>query len=179
MGSRPPTAAGGTRVARIVTRIGDIFTVELGNGSRKFFQYVAKDATQLGSDVIRAFKEEYPDGTAPNLDDVVRGEVQFFAHCVVRWGVELGLWTKVGRSADIGTLDVWFRGTRDLFTKAGEEPIRVSDRWYVWKINEPFRDVGRLEGDLRGAEIGSVKNPHSVVKRIETGDYGDPYPGFE
>jgi hypothetical protein len=41
---------------RTVSTIGDVFSVPLGDGHKKYFQYVANDVTQLNSDVIRAFK---------------------------------------------------------------------------------------------------------------------------
>lgn len=36
--------------------LGDVFCVEIAPQSRKFFQYVGNDVTQLNSSVIRAFK---------------------------------------------------------------------------------------------------------------------------
>jgi len=44
---------------RIVTKIGDIFSVVLDNGNKKYFQYVANDLTQLNSDVIRSFNAKF------------------------------------------------------------------------------------------------------------------------
>jgi hypothetical protein len=61
----------------------------------------------------------------------------------------------------------------------GDPSVRVSERWYVWKPNEPVRTVGRLTGNLRNAEIGVVLPPSSVVERIRTGMYGIQYPTYD
>ncbi len=58
---------------RIVTKIGDVFCVEVDNEYKCFFQYVANDMTVLNSSVIRVFKEHYPIDYKPNLDEIVRG----------------------------------------------------------------------------------------------------------
>lgn len=58
---------------RIITRIGDVFEVQLDN-CKKYFQYIANDMTQLNSSVIRAFVEEYPLDYSPNLRKYYRGQ---------------------------------------------------------------------------------------------------------
>lgn len=58
-------------MARVVTKIGDVFEVKLDENTKKYFQYVANDLTQLNSDVIRAFKKKYPVDESPDLKDVV------------------------------------------------------------------------------------------------------------
>ena len=64
---------------RIVTKIGDIFSVTLDNGNLRFFQYVANDLTNLNSSVIRVFKKEYPKGYELNPEEVVSDDVDFYA----------------------------------------------------------------------------------------------------
>lgn len=165
---------------RVVTKIGDIFSVRINEKNRKYFQLIAFDLTQLNSDVIRAFKKEYPIYVDPNLDELVKGEVEFYAHCVTKWGVKLGYWEKVGKSDDVGRLDhILFRATEDYGHKEGDSPIRVSNRWYVWRIGGEFIDVGTLKGEHRKAEIGIVVTPYDVVDRMKTGKYSFFYPDFE
>jgi hypothetical protein len=73
-----------------------------------------------------------------------------------------------------------FRGTSDSGARAGQEPIKISDKWYVWRINDrDFTNVGKLEGENRKAEIGVVVNPYDIVDRIKTGKYNFFYPNFE
>jgi hypothetical protein len=164
---------------RLVTRIGDLFCVPLSEEKKKFFQLVAFDPTQLNSDVIRVFKKEYPLDADPDVKEIVAGEVDFYAHCVTKSGVSLGVWKKLGKSDDIGNIShILFRDTNDYGEK---ERIEISDKWYVWHIGDSdFTRVGKLEGENRNAEIGLVINPASIVHRMQTGEYNLPwYPGFE
>ncbi len=46
-------------MVRVVTKVGDVFSVKLDNEVKKYFQLIAFDLTQLNSDVIRAFKKVY------------------------------------------------------------------------------------------------------------------------
>ena len=102
--------------------------------------------------------------------------MQFYAHVVVRWGIRLGFWEKVGHAAEIGTTDVLFRDTDDCIRKPGEDPVRVSHRWYVWRINGEFQRIGPLTDKYREAEIGVVVSPDSIVHRMRTGKYDFVYP---
>ena len=76
---------------RIVTKIGDIFSVTLDNGNLRFFQYIANDWTDLNSSVIRVFKKEYPKGYELNPEEVVSDDVDFYAHTILRMGSALAL----------------------------------------------------------------------------------------
>ncbi len=165
-------------MARIITKIGDVFCVKLDDRNKKYFQYVAKDLTQLNSDVIRAFKKTYSIDEEPNLSEVVKDEIAFYGHCVTNLGVKMGVWEKVGKAPIVGELDVLFRGTNDYGHKLGDEPIKISNNWYIWKINEDFRDVGKLEGDNLKSEIGVVVNPFDIAHRMRTGKYDFVYPGY-
>jgi hypothetical protein len=165
---------------RVVTKIGDVFSVKIDENSKKYFQLIAFDLTQLNSDVIRAFKKAYPIRTNPDLSEIVIGEVEFYAHCVTKWGVKMGIWEKAGNISTVGELShILFRNTNDYGCKEGEEPIRISHNWYVWNINEKFRDVGILTGENQKAEIGIVMDAESIVYRMHTGEYDFKfYPGY-
>lgn len=163
-------------MARINTKIGDIFSVKIDDKSKKYLQYIASDLTQLNSDVIRVFKESYPINSNPDLVEMVKGEIQFYAHCVTKWGIKLGYWEKIGNVVDLGNIPhILFRGTRD----SGNPEIQLSSSWYIWSIGEPFKYVGNLVGDYQNAEIGSVIPPDSIVHRMKTGEYDFIYPGYE
>ena len=163
------------------TKIGDVFSVKVDNENKKYFQLVAFDLTQLNSDVIRAFRKAYPLNVNPDLSEIVNGEVEFYAHCVTKSGLKMNLWDKIGNTKEIGnTSQILFRGTSDSGSKIGEEPIKISQNWYVWHINdEDFIDVGKLEGENRKAEIGVVVNPYDIIDRMKTGKYKFFYPEFE
>jgi len=167
-------------MARVITKVGDVFSVLVDEHTKKYFQYFANDLTQLNSDVIRVFVKKYALADKPDLSEVVKESIDFFAHTMINPGVKRGLWEKVGSCKDIGTVDVYFRVTNDGFRKLGEEPIKISHNWYIWKINDDkFTRVGTLTGQYKKAEIGLVFNPNDIVHRIRAGEYDYPYPGFE
>jgi hypothetical protein len=168
MASKPKKKAGHSRI-----RIGNVFVVEF-DGKRKYFQYVADDLTQLNSRVIRVFKQVYPADAPIELSEIVKGEIEFFAHASVPIGVKLGYWSKVGHVSEVGTVDVYFRDSNDF----GNPQIKCSQNWHVWKINEPFVDVGELKGSYQQAEIGVVVAPQMLVHRMRTGSYDFVYPGY-
>ena len=166
-------------MARVAIKIGDVFEVPLEGKTKKYFQYVANDLTQLNSDVIRAFKTTYQADAKPALNEIIKDEVVFYAHCVIKWGVKMDLWKKIGNVNEVGTVNVYFKGSSDSGRKIGEEPIKVSERWYVWKINDDrFTPVGKLPEEYRNAEIGMVVSPKDVVDRMKTGEYSFWYPGY-
>ncbi|WP_410210301.1 hypothetical protein [Aquirhabdus sp.] len=167
-------------MARVVTKIGDIFEVSLGDGRKKYLQYIISDLMQLNSDVIRVFKQTYQIEDKPDLEEVVKGDVDFYCHTTTSAGIKMGLWTKAGKSNDVGTLDLLFRGAKDSSRKPEEPVKKISNDWYIWRANdEQFTYVGKLEGSNRKAELGSVYPPFAVIQRIITGDYGMYYPDYE
>jgi len=164
---------------RVTIKLGDIFVVKLED-CQKYFQYITDDMTMLNSSVIRAFKKKYPLGSPPDFIDVINGEVEFYAHTSLRLGAKMGLWEKVGNNPNIGeTGHILFRNTKDYGVGPGEKRVEISERWEIWKINEEFRYVGKLQGENRNAEIGVVKSPNGIVHRIKTGEYSGFYPKFE
>ncbi len=159
------------------TKIGDVFVVEMNDGCKKYFQYIASDTTQLNSDVIRTFKRKFEAQEYPGLEEIANGEVEFYAHCITKLGLRTGHWKKIGNTKDIGELDcVLFRSSSDY----GNPEIKVSCNWWVWKINQEQFRVGELMGDYQRAEIGLVFSPEVLVNKIKYGDYGlVNYPGYK
>jgi hypothetical protein len=156
------------------TRVGDVFSVDVNKHNKRYFQFIGRDETQLNSDVIRVFAERYPLRMNPDLRDVVSGEIDFHVHVVVARGVKERLWKKVGHLPVSNAAGALFRGSKDH----GDPKIKVSKKWYVWEINEPFVYVGELKEQYRLADIGMVIRPAGVVHRMCTGDYDFVYPGF-
>jgi hypothetical protein len=165
-------------MARILVKPGDVFAAKLDDWTSKCFQYVADDQSQLNSRVIRVFKKAYAVNETCDLREIVNDEVDFYAHVVVRWGLQMNLWMKVGNVKEIGRTDVLFRDTEEAGRHINEPPVEISEKWYVWQINEPFRRVGKLEGENRKAEIGVVVSPQNIIHRMRTGKYKFVYPGF-
>lgn len=168
-------------MAKTNTKIGDVFSVKIDDNNKKYFQLIAFDLTQLNSDVIRAFTKVYPINTNPDLSEIVKDEVGFYAHCVTKIGLKMGYWESVGNTAEIGnTTDILFKGSEDYGTKVGEEPIKVSHKWYVWHINDKdFTRVGKLEGENKKAYTGIVMNPLGIIELLKGNKYPINYPEFE
>ena len=167
---------------RIRTKIGDVFCVKLSDKEKRYFQLVAYDLTQLNSDVIRVFKRVYDMDANPLLSEIIKDEVDFYAHCVTKAGPKLSLWDKVGYISDVGDISrILFRETEDSCLGPGEtEMVKVSHNWYVWHINDDeFTYVGKLTGEYRKADIGLVVTPYDIVDRIKTGKYQFAHPDFE
>ena len=166
---------------RVVTKIGDIFSVELDNGKKKYFQYIANDLTQLNSDVIRSYKKEYSKEEQSDYREVLSGEIDFHAHTMINVGVKQGLFIQEGKDIVYPDIkNILFRGTLDYGQKINGEPIKISMNWRVWHINDKdFTQVGELQGENRKAEIGIVMPPFAIVERIKTGKFNFVYPDFE
>lgn len=158
------------------TKIGDVFSVQIDDRNKRYIQYIISDLSQLNSDVIRAFRKVYSLEMNPDLSEIVSDEVDFYAHCVTKAGIKRGFWEKVGNISDIGNTQlIIFRNSRDY----GNPKIKVSNDWLIWKINEPFISVGKLDGVNRNADIGVVFTPNDILYRLKTGQYGGVYPDFE
>ncbi len=161
-------------MARTNTKIGDIFSVNIDGSNKKYFQYIVNDLTQLNSDVIRTFKKVYSINANPSLSEIVNGEVEFYAHCITKLGLKMGYWEKIGNTANLGEFDdILFRTSED------DPQTKISLNWWVWKINEEQRRVGKLERRYQKAEVGSVIPPDSLVHRMQTGKYDFVYPDYE
>lgn len=159
---------------RIVTRVGDVFSVKISESEKKYIQYIASDLTQLNSSVIRVFLETYPLDEKPDMEAVVLGEVDFYAHCVLRWGIEQELFEKAGKSENVGDI------SKPLFKSTSDDAkVKISHNWWVWRINEEQVYVGKLEEENRKAEDGGVLPAAWIVHRMKTGKYDYVYPDFE
>ena len=158
-----------------MARIGDVFSVELDNGNNKYFQFIVRDRLQLGSEVIRGFRKQYPIDSPIDLSGIVNDEIEFYAHCLINVGIRHGFWKKVGSVACLDNLsDVMFRDTDDIGTKVGEERIKVSEKWYVWKLDDAKTTrIGKLEGEYQNAYFGIVYNPKDIIKLMK----GEKNPG--
>jgi hypothetical protein len=161
---------------RVVTKIGDIFYVDVEKGKR-YFQYIANDLTQLNSDVIRVFKKDFSKEDTPDYVQLILSEVDFHAHTMINIGVKQHLFFQTGKRESVSNInDVLFRGTLDYFNK----DVDISKNWRIWHINDnDFTDVGELKGINRCAEIGIVIPPYAIIERIKTGKYNFSYPDFE
>ena len=76
-------------MARFSLKVGDIFVINLGNGYKRYYQYIAADITQLNSEVIRVFSRNYKTNESPDVDEVIDDTIDFYAHVVCKLGIKL------------------------------------------------------------------------------------------
>ena len=163
-------------VKRIVTKIGNIFCTKIDDRWKVYFQYICNDLTELNSSVIRIFITRYSIEEKVNLEDVVKGEIWFYAHTMLRDGIADGVWEKVGKSSNLGLEGlnkVWFaithttrydQKTRTLFD------VDPDKNWLIWKVNEEMVRVGILSKEIVPyIEDGTVFHYSSVDQRIRLG----------
>ena len=160
---------------RIVTKVGNVFCVEIDNEYKCFFQYIEKDVFQLGSSVIRAFKTRYPMDYKPVIEDIVKDEILFYAHTILRVGIEYGAWYKVGKSKELGLSglnNVMFGDVFNYKATPNLQLIEVDylENWTIWKVNEERINIGVLPTEYYEIiEEGGVVPYDEVVTRFRIG----------
>lgn len=137
---------------RVVTKIGDVFCAEIENEYKCYFQYIEKDLECLNSSVIRVFKTRYPMESNPDMDDIVKDDVLFYAHTVLRAGIDFNTWYKVGKSKELG-LDglsevlwgiahyhkAYFKDRVPIV-----EEVNPLENWEIWYTNGTAVNIGVL-----------------------------------
>lgn len=152
---------------RVVTKVGDVFCVKVDDNHKKYMQFIVSDMTGLNSDVVRAFKEKYPLDATPDLADIVKGEVDFYAHCVTSAGIKRGLWEKIGNCIDIGSIEHIIFKCKDDYTRED-----IQDDWRIWRINKEIIHIGTLEEEnKKNCYLGAVFPPEDIINKLKTGVY--------
>ncbi len=153
---------------RIVTKIGDIFCIEVDNSYKCFFQYVANDMTVLNSSVIRVFARHYSIDYIPVFDEIVNDEIYFYAHTILRFGIQYNAWYKVGKHPNIGNPDnITFRMYNDI----GNWNRSKSYNWVIWKINQKQEFIGEMHEKYANVDLGIVLTYMDIVNKIKTGNF--------
>lgn len=163
---------------RIVTNIGNVFCVDIDGKYKCYFQYICNDISMLNSSVIRVFKTRYPLDYKPILMEIITGEVSFYAHTILRAGIQFNIWKKVGNATLVNADNikkVLFGFTKDHLY-IGNETISVDPllNWTIWHVNENLIEIGKLPEkyyDSTDLEYGVVIPYHEIVNRIKLGYY--------
>ena len=146
------------------TRIGDIFEIPITPLTKRYMQFILVDSSCLGGWCIRVFKKEYHAEDKPTMEEVVSGEVDFYCLTyAIGQGVVDGLWTKAGKSNDLGSFDNIIFKQKDY----------VHGGWRIWRANQEVKRYRTLPKKYAKASMGALLAPSSVVKRIETGRWRD------
>ena len=158
----------------VTTKIGDVFCVAKDGKYKKYLQYIVSDLTQLNSDVVRTFKELYPIDAEPDMEEVIKGNVDFYAHCITSVGTKKGLWKKVGNIKDVGnTRHILFRNKRDY------SDSEKQDDWVIWNVNEEMICIGKLDSISKQAYLGVVFQPERIVYKMKMGKSYGVYVAYE
>ena len=153
---------------RIITKIGDVFCVEVDNEYKCYFQYVANDMTVLNSSVIRVFSNHYPMDYVPVFDDIVKDDVYFYAHTILRFGILYNAWYKVGKNSNLGNPDeICFR----WFSEIDFSNISKSYNWSIWTINQEQQFIGEMREKYAHFDLGIVFSYRDIVSKIKTGKF--------
>ena len=151
---------------RITTRIGDIFCAEDIDGKHKrYFQYIARDLTELNSQVGRFFKRKYPIGYNPSMEEIVNDKIDFYSHLTFQQGLKDGSWYKVGKCKDIGNVnEVQFRWCGSIYAPKAYN-------WYIWNINKDIVHIGEATREYKKISLGGVYPTCDIMHKLRTGKY--------
>jgi hypothetical protein len=121
---------------------------------------------------------KYPIVEKPSLVEIVKDEIDFYAHVFIKSGIKMNLWKKEGNISNVGKLDhILFKDTNDYGRKPGEIPVKTSNNWHIWRINDPaFTRVGKLEDHNQKAYVGLVINPYGIIELLKGNKYPPTYP---
>ncbi len=146
------------------THIGDIFEIPLPDNRKRYMQFVVVDSSCLGAWGVRVFKKEYALEEKPSIDDIVNDKVDFYYNTrALGHGVLYGLWSRYGKSANLGNLnDMVFRSYIDGL---GDGP----SYWTVWKAAQPIQYYRILPRKYLYAAQGVLCPPFHLIERIVTG----------
>ena len=157
---------------RVVTRVGDIFCVELKE-YKFYLQFIAVDASYLNSTTVRVFKKKYPLSYIFNPNEVINDEVYFYAHTFLQPGLKGGVWIKAGKNKDIGDLKhILFRDTSSWTPQCPK-----SYKWRIGGINGEYTMIGELTEEYKNkTDDAVVVPPIDIVEKFKTGKYRGPQP---
>ncbi len=147
---------------RVYKRINDIYEVELPD-CKRYFQFLGSDSSLLGGNVIAIFRDRHDKSASPEVNDIIKGPVEYYCHTTINYGVELGLWKKYDNAPACNDLSrIYFCNCFDL---------AIIQRWYVWKINEKQLSFSRLPYRFRNAYITCLFSPTDVYHKIQYGKF--------
>ncbi len=158
---------------RILIKPGGVFEVKLNSNNKRYFQYITKDTTQLNSQVVAVFKRSYEIKYNPVTSEITSDDIDFYAHTMIRGGLFHKLWDPAGKGAILDRDEkIMFRHTEDY----GFVKKEISDRWYIWEINNKPIEVGKLDSKTSLYNVGLVINPFGLFHKIKTDNYKFSYP---
>lgn len=170
---------------RIVTKIGDVFCAHIDNVYKRYFQYVCNDIPQMDSSVIRVFKTRYSVNDNPDLTQIVSDNIDFYAHTILRDGIEEGVWYKIGaiRQIETSMVDRVIWGSAhsvksiDCRTTIYVNPM---ENWVIWKTNMRKLNIGVLPRNYYSeVQYGAVIPFVDIMARLKLGYFTYSSPVYD
>jgi hypothetical protein len=156
---------------KLILAPGDIFEIPI-IAKKHYIQYLMNDSTLFNANVVRVFDCETSFGQSIDLKDVVKSRVRFHTHVMIKGGVKLCGWFKIGNiPLEPSFSPPLFRATDDAYAD-----VRKSTNWYVWQACNEIKKIGRLSDKYKNIDYGSVFHPIDVGKWIETDKIGFLFP---
>lgn len=158
-------------------RQGDVFCVKLDEKNKGYFQFLFRDSSQLGGNVIRVFYKHYPNDYEPTIDEIISDEVAFFTHTFVQGGIYFDVFTKIGNVKVLNENKLpgvifCYQSTPYEFDNNYPKEMWSKKMWYVYQANETLVLYETLPKNWRNkVELGWVMNFESVVSRMKFGFY--------
>lgn len=149
---------------RVYKRINDVFEVELPD-CKRYFQFLQIDTSWLYGDVIAIFSNKYDISESPDVNDIVKGPVEYYCHTSVNCGVKLGMWKKYGNAPSYTDMSaIYFRNfTESLFEGKGH--------WHIWRVNEKLQSFDKIPEQFRDSYVTYLFSPYSVDHKIRYGKF--------
>ena len=117
-----------------MARIGEIYSSPTSD-SRYCFQFVARDLTQLNSEVIAIWKNTSSKELLSHSEQRLP-EPDMFLHTTVLAGVKMGTWERVGMASPIDFTMATFKSADHDYLRDKNPDDKLCKKWQVWKINE-------------------------------------------
>lgn len=117
------------------------------------------------------------------MDDIVKDDVAFYAHTLIRIGIMYNAWYKVGKSSERGVeqAERIIFGAQAVSGRTFEERcILDSKNWYLFRINKMPEKVGVLPVEYYNTiELAGVISFVDIINRIKYGYYRYSNPAYE
>ena len=135
---------------------------------KNYDKYYDENYLVVGSTHAHHATEHVPEYWGIISVELIKGEVDFYAHCVVSAGIKRELWEKVGNIKDVGeTKHILFKIKKDFLDSENQ------DDWEIWNINEEPLRIRVQDESFKQAYLGLVFQPERIIYRMKTGkSYG-------
>ena len=147
---------------------------------------------RLGGHVIRVFRTRYPMDYIPDINNIVKDEVLFYAHTMVNVGAKLNAWTKIGKprplilpeiKSELFGFCLEFSEKRDWLGNVTDvikvDPLK---NWTIWHIGKGNRERKVRSLSPQQKEIltdGSILPYTAILDRIKYGYYKHTDPMYD